>query len=355
MKRSLRLLSMLMAVICLFVFSLFQPIYGITTQVKADSYLDKSIENYNAVWDDTGSQELEYSPIIGELTELRDEDVKQFRRADGAIELVMYPYAVHYEKNGQWEDIDNTIIQTTNEAGQTVYVNTSSDFQVEFGSQINSINITYQGETLSITPVSEQTLKANVINTTSSRSGITDEDQDDLWRFPGELSGSISYSAGGLKSNDNADSLEYRIIGKSLSEFITLASRPDTAPIYRYEIESSLIPILSGNTVELVNENEETILVIDAPNMTDANGVECFDFTVSLISDGDDYIYTMAPDYDWLNDENRVYPVVIDPDVKPEYRGSISDTIHFLDIIKEQITARRSTHIGYAASGTRKP
>ena len=50
MKRTLRLFSMAMAVVCLFAFSLFEPTYGITETVKAENRLDSSIDTLNEVW-----------------------------------------------------------------------------------------------------------------------------------------------------------------------------------------------------------------------------------------------------------------------------------------------------------------
>lgn len=327
MKKAFRLLSMFMAVICLFTFSLFQPIYGVTMQFESEEERDKAIESYNNIWNDLDSKGLDYSPIVGELTELRDENTKQFRRADGAVELIMYPYAVHYEKNGRWEAIDNTLIQTVDETGRTVYKNASNDFQVEFGSQTNSISIAYQGETLSIVPISERVLQAKVINTASTKTGLTDEERDAVWRFPEELTSAVSYSASGSGIENELESIEYRMNGKSLSEFITLGSKPGSAPVYSYELNTSLTPALSEKTLLLLNDTGETVLIIDAPNMVDANGAESFDFAVSLTPDGDGYVYSITPDYEWLSDTARDYPVVIDPDVRPNYRGSISDTI----------------------------
>ena len=152
MKRTLRLLSMVMAIVCLFAFSLFESAYGITETVKAENRLDNSIDTLNEIWNGDDQDELGYSPLVGELTELRESDIKHFRRADGISEMVVYPYDVHFESDGRWIDIDNTLVETTNEDGETVYRNTASDFVVSFAPNLSSdslVTIEYNGYTLS--------------------------------------------------------------------------------------------------------------------------------------------------------------------------------------------------------------
>lgn len=50
--------------------------------------------------------------ILQEEVALREEYTKHFALDNGAMMAVVYPYAVHYEENGAWEDIDNTLYQT---------------------------------------------------------------------------------------------------------------------------------------------------------------------------------------------------------------------------------------------------
>ena len=49
--------------------------------------------------------------IIGEVTDARGECEKHFRLSDGTFTAVEYGVPVHYEENGQWVDIDNTLSQ----------------------------------------------------------------------------------------------------------------------------------------------------------------------------------------------------------------------------------------------------
>lgn len=50
--------------------------------------------------------------VLGEVDELREENIKHFRLSDGTFVAVDYGMAVHYEdSDGNWQDIDNTISQ----------------------------------------------------------------------------------------------------------------------------------------------------------------------------------------------------------------------------------------------------
>ena len=56
------------------------------------------------------TQQNEDAYILGELIEKRSNDTKHFRMSDGSIKACVYPHDVHYLKNGNFEDIDNTLI-----------------------------------------------------------------------------------------------------------------------------------------------------------------------------------------------------------------------------------------------------
>ncbi len=48
-----------------------------------------------------------------EMTVLREEFIKHFELADGTGAAVIYDSPIHYEKDGKWVEIDNTLIAAT--------------------------------------------------------------------------------------------------------------------------------------------------------------------------------------------------------------------------------------------------
>ena len=51
----------------------------------------------------------EQQDVSGEIPELRGEYEKHFSLSDGTYSAVVYPYPVHYDSNGTWQEIDNTL------------------------------------------------------------------------------------------------------------------------------------------------------------------------------------------------------------------------------------------------------
>ena len=48
--------------------------------------------------------------IIGESVDKRTEFSKEFKLSNGMNMIVVYPEAVHFQKDNTWEEIDNTLV-----------------------------------------------------------------------------------------------------------------------------------------------------------------------------------------------------------------------------------------------------
>ena len=322
-----RLLAVIMTLVCVFAYIVFEPTSALAEGIRKDNELTENIDTINSIWDNEPNS---YSPLTGELTEGRDEAVKRFRRADGSYELVNYSDPVHYKVNGEWAAIDNTLIYDE-ETGR--FVNTASDLVVELAAGISKdsplYSISYNGETLTMINADLPgitDMESTVTGIPAERerkSDLTDEEHDELLRFPEELSSSVSYFA----DDGNEVGLEYKLSCKSLSEYITLFEKPEEAPVYTYTFTTTLKPRQEGNAVIFENETGEVVLYFSAPVMRDAKDNECFDFAVELIANEDgSYTYILTPDEAWLMSEETVYPVVIDPDVNVNFKNNVQNS-----------------------------
>lgn len=83
-------------------------------------------------------QKKKEAKIIGEDVSKRKKNIKHFLKDDMTFEAVIYPFAVHYEDNGEWKDIDNTLFETVDEDKNEVLKNKSNDFQVKVSKKVNS-------------------------------------------------------------------------------------------------------------------------------------------------------------------------------------------------------------------------
>ena len=86
--------------------------------------------------------------IVAEIVESRTEFSKEFLLDSGLSLAVVYDSAVHYEKDGQWEEIDNTLKARTD----GTITNTAGVWEVAFPQQLsgsNAVSVTKDGYTLS--------------------------------------------------------------------------------------------------------------------------------------------------------------------------------------------------------------
>lgn len=90
--------------------------------------------------EETASAEATEVPevyIEGEVTELRSEYEKHYRLTDGSFMAVQYQVPVHYEDDGQWVDIDNTLEAVTMFSGDTVYQAVNGENVQAFASDLS--------------------------------------------------------------------------------------------------------------------------------------------------------------------------------------------------------------------------
>ena len=223
-KNIKRLLALIMTLVCVFAYVVFEPASALAEEIRTENALTEYADEMNGIWENEPNT---YSPLVGELADERDEDVKRFRRADGATELVAYSSPVHYKVDDEWVAIDNTL-EYDEKTG--MFANKANDFAVEFAANGPVINIGYNGEVFSMTAVSipgitDAELTAAVAER-EKKGDLTDEEKDDLLRFPEELSSAIAY----YTADGKEVGLEYKLSGKNLSEYITVSEKPEEVP-----------------------------------------------------------------------------------------------------------------------------
>ena len=148
MKAFKRILSLSLVAVMMFVYYIASPAKTLADEIEEQ----RAIEAYAETNSFSGSQELPYSPLVGEDAAGRAESVRVFLREDGAREAVVYAEPVNYLMNGAWQPIDNTLTLVTLEDGTQVYRNTASDFIVSFAPLFSSsrlVTVETGGQSLS--------------------------------------------------------------------------------------------------------------------------------------------------------------------------------------------------------------
>ncbi len=285
--------------------------------------------------------------IIREVTELREESVKHFLCEDGSYIAATYSAPVHYKENGEWKEIDNSLSldrTTLSESGKPTYTTKAGGLSVSIpqsfsdGQKITARNKGYEigfgvnanqndvSVKASASVVDVGTLSSNIeavkldtvksINNVSTASTL---DSSDTEAYNAEImtvdnqSSAVTYE----KIMPDTD-FEYIVTSNSIKENIVVYE-PKSEYTYSFDMDfDGLTPIINpDNSISLVEPNnpDETIFFIEAPYMYDSNGEESIDIEMSLVANGDEYVMTLVASADWINDESRAFPVVIDPTI----------------------------------------
>ena len=293
---------------------------------------------------DSLSVEETAAKIVSEVTEMREESVKYFLCDDGSYIAATYAAPVHYNENGVWKEIDNTLTPSS-KSGETVY-STKGGLNVTIPSELGSgkrFTATNGGYTISFGVKSidnSLSAQAKVVETDAlpsvvkmnSTAEISDEkvtassmaqkaetltEKQKVEKFNNEQmtvdkqSGAVVY-----KGFNQQSDLEYIVTSNSLKENIVVY-KPQAEYVYSFDLDSDgLIPVEQPNGSIILVESavsEEAVFTLDAPYMYDANGAESYDIEPSIKENGDEYVVTVEADSTWLNNSEREFPVVIDP------------------------------------------
>lgn len=281
-------------------------------------------------WHLVGEDSVTTGEMIGAVSEvesLREENVKHFSLPDGTYEAVVYTQAVHRkDKNGVWQDIDNTIELST-DAKLSKY--STQDLRVSFADRFTAnsdlFTLSENGYSISMkllndgiefddqmettdfgafdTPTVNNSSKKRVSNVFNSLDEAKNIDNRS----------SIVYN--GIRKNTD---IEYVLQGNDVKENIII-----NAPCKSYEYTFEIT--LDGLVAEL-NENGEIFIkdintneieyVIPAPYMYDADGNYSYNVSYALERVKDEiYLLAVTADSEWINAEDRAFPVVVDPTI----------------------------------------
>ena len=85
---------------------------------------------------DEESGKAEDAYIVGEAYDARDEFQKDYRLSDGSFIAVEYGVPVHYEEDGEWQDIDNRLEPIAMYDGTNVYQTVNGDVSQSFSASL---------------------------------------------------------------------------------------------------------------------------------------------------------------------------------------------------------------------------
>lgn len=107
---------------------------------------------------------------------------------------------------------------------------------------------------------------------------------------------------------------QYTILGSRVKEDIILME-PSDRHVFSFRLKlNGQRAVQRGNYIEIKDKGSgETLFLLDAPHMTDADGERSLDLRLKLSGSSGNYTVTVTADKDWLDQPDRAYPVRIDP------------------------------------------
>ena len=275
--------------------------------------------------------------ILHEIVDKRTEFSKEYKLANGLHMTVMYPEAVHYQADGQWEDVNSTL-KTVGTRDSAVFTNTADAWQVMLPqtlSQDTDVSITADGYTISFRMAGElKHLSASSSATLRGQETIGNDLQvASAQRSAGAVC-SFDYATQKAQSEYPETVLEnlrsrltyeevyqntdiiYDLSAGRLKESIVIREYDANLRGYRYILDADgLIPVLNDDgSIDLyARDSEDAIFTMPAPYMIDDAGEVSLDVDVTLESKNGAYILTYAVPTEWFASESRQWPVILDP------------------------------------------
>ena len=319
--------------------ALLLTVYLLPVQVMAEELGD--------LWPLTTENIAETPPdVIGEVLERREENQKEFLLANGVRQVVIYPAAVHYQKDGQWKDIDNRLLPATTRDGETVYQNVAGMWDVSVPAELNTargITVSRNGYSLSFYLTGQLFEDGGAISESGSASMGEELPGEDMICVPaGESTAAISSTTSTLADDDQLQpeaalknqrskalyqnvyhdtDVTYDLDSNRLKESLILRSYPKEMLGYRYRLEtdSLRLELQEDNRIlayaKDAGPQDEPVFYMPAPYLLDAENAYSNDIKVTLEENDKGYELRYHLPQDWMAD--AAYPVVMDPVVQP--------------------------------------
>ena len=325
--------------------------------------------------------------IVEEVVGKRTEYTKEYLLDNGTFVAAVYNEPVHFQKDGQWKEIDNTLVARDD----GTYTNTEGVWNVQFPQQLsknNAISITKDGYTVSFGMAGELRNQGNLeiasmedlqpISTESlETASITVDGTAQTFAISSaqissaqvqkidsvEAKKTAQYADAVLDKNtsrlmysnvySNTD-IRYDLQSNRVKESVILKAYDSNLRGYRYTLNTGdLIPVLDDNNDILFYDKEQknVVMAMPAPFLLDNELEACYDVQVSLT--GKDGVYTLIYllPQQWLAEEDRAWPVILDPVIFAELTdNNIQDTTVISARKSEAKYMRGTLQIGYSSA-----
>ena len=249
---------------------------------------------------------------VKEIKELRGDNKKVFKMSDGTEQAVFYSVPVH-ELNEDTQSYEEDKAVICEEADGRHFACKKKQFTAKFSKE------DCNDELFSIEKEQYRVVMYSRKNKTNKNKGVAPVLQQK--HIDNTNREAIVY-----ENVESGADYEYSINSDGVKENIIVKERAE-AYCYPFIIHcENVTPVLNVETkyISFVsNETNEEVFYIPAPFMTDANGAvsTSVSYEMRTFNGGDTYL-TISADRDWINEEGRAFPVIIDPQVRLKYTSA---------------------------------
>lgn len=349
MKSIKRMIAIMMTLLTLVsICSAAMPVFAQEIALSDDNYINEIVETEEAY-------------ILSEDLTKREENVKHFRMSDGSLVAAQYDSPVHYVNNeGEWVEYDNSLseIEATEEQtalfGETELYSTGNETKnVVFAPKSNSNTlVSYEAKDYPIS-LNYQSAKKSYIKVNEKELNL--KGKEAYLTLP-NISQEVIY-----EDVFNDVDLQYIVTPGKLKENIILKSREsENTFTVNYNIGELTAEIVDSQTINLKND-DIVVYTISAPYMYDSNGAVSEDVTFNVDKNKNGKLRVdITADADWIQSEERAFPVVIDPVIETETTKEAIDSVfvaknssyantNFVDR-REMLVGRETSAYGYCNS-----
>lgn len=215
-----------------------------------------------------------------ELINLRKKREKHFLQSDGSIIAKVYNEDIHFKRNNEYVEIDNTIIKENN-----YYRNKENDYQVYF--KDSSID-----DFMKLI-INDHYLDISIVNSNNI--------------IPITYDNNINY-----ENILNGIDLEYQLLSNKIKENIIIKDKLYKKEYLDFIVSTDLDLVICNNNI-LAQKDNQVIFTLDIPYMIDSSNNTNYNIYYDLVKYDSLYHLKLILDNKWL--ESATYPVIIDPTI----------------------------------------
>ncbi|MCK4259856.1 MAG: DNRLRE domain-containing protein, partial [Halanaerobiales bacterium] len=244
--------------------------------------------------------------IKEEIKEKRNVISKHFLNNDGTMTALIYQSPIHFKKDERWEEIDTRIVDLNSvEVEAEIGKEKKEKIKKEgfsYGVFKNSFNLLFS-------KVSKQPQRFAIEEGWISFQPINGQ----------AVQGQFSDNEVIYKKVWNQTDLKYISRTTGLKEQMILNGPGHPLQFsFRIQLHNLTYEQTENGEILLYDENEQVQAIIPLGYMIDANEEISNEVEMTLEKRGKNLILTIVPDVNWLQADDRAYPIIIDPTIEKD-------------------------------------